>query len=374
MTDNSSTIVIDNGSGLCKAGFASDKTPRVVFPSVVGRPNRMGLLAGMSESDCFVGYRAQRTRGLITLEHPVKRGTITNWDEMQTVWYHAFDELGVTPEDHPVLLTDASYNLNNNNRQIMTEIMFETFNTPSMYIAIQAVLSLYASGRRTGIVLDSGDGISHTVPIYEGSVLTNAVGHLELAGRDLTDCLMRALAENGYKFSSVAEREVIREVKEELCFIALDFEQEITTANHNSLHKKYEFPDGQVVKIGKERFLVPEAMFQPSLIGVSGDGIHEMVHNSINMCDSDIHKDLYANIVLSGGNTMYPGIAERLQREITILAPSTTEVKISAPPERKYSVWIGGSNFASQDLFKQIRISKQEYYECGSRIANMMCL
>merc|ERR1712209_378378 len=205
-----------------------------------------------------------------------------------------------------------------------------------MYVAIQAVLSLYASGRTTGIVMDSGDGVSHGVPVYEGYALPHAIVRLDLAGRELTNYLMEILTERGYSFTS-------------------------TAAASTSLEKSYELPDGQVITTGNERFRCPEALFQPSFLGMESCGIHETVYNSIMKCDVDIRKDLYANTVLSGGTTMYPGIADRMQKEITALAPSTIKIKIIAPPERKYSVWIGGSILASLSTFQQMWISKQEY-------------
>lgn len=367
-------VVIDNGSGRCKTGIAGEDAPKSVFPAVIGQPKQKGIMVGSGAKDEYVGDAAMARRGVLIIKYPLEHGIVTNWDDMEKIWQHAFtSELRVDPAEHPVLLTEAPLNPKAN-RERMTQIMFESFSIPAFYVAIQAVLSLYASGRTSGIVIDSGDGVTHTVPIYEGYSLPHAVLRIDLAGRDLTGWLAKLLMQRGYSFTTSAELEIVRDIKQQLCYVAEDYEKELAGADNNSsLEKEFELPDGQVITIGQERFQCPEALFKPDLLGCEMAGMHQTTYNSIMKTDIDIRKDLYSNMVMSGGTTMFAGIASRVQKELEALAPSSVKIKTVAPPERQFSVWIGGSILASLSTFQQMWVSKGEYDEMGPSIVHRKC-
>ncbi|KAH6563701.1 hypothetical protein BASA50_008039 [Batrachochytrium salamandrivorans] len=354
-------VVIDNGSGTIKAGFAGQDLPKCFFPSIIGRPKHLKVMAGAVEGDSFIGKKAQDLRGLLRIRYPMQHGVVTDWADMERIWQYLYTEELKTPsEEHPVLFTEAPLNPRANRDQA-AQIFFETFNIPAMFISIQAVLSLYASGRTTGIVLDVGDGVTHAVPVYEGFAVTNAVRRIDVAGRDVTEYLQLLLRKSGYHFHTSAEMEVVRIIKEKACYLSMNAAKEEKSATHRS--DAFVLPDGRTIKLGSERFKAPEILFSPDLVGQEYPGVHHVVADSINRVDMDLRKGLYSNIILSGGTTLTKGFGDRLLYETTLLALKDVQIKIYAPPERKYSTWIGGSILASLSTFKKMWVSAEEYRE-----------
>ena len=379
--DINQAIVIDNGSSTIRAGFAGDGAPRSVFPSVVGRPRHRAINIGTK--DCYVGDEAQSKRGTLTIKHPVEAGIVTNWDDMEAIWQHTFAELKVDPAHHPVLLTEAPLNPKAN-REKTAQVMFETFNVLAMCLENSAVSSLYASGRTTGIVLESDSQVTLAVPIYEGHALHHATIRIGLGSNDLKYHLSKLCNEVGHSFvtnDSIHTCPIIQGVLENKCFVRMPvFDPYLryqTTGNYGNgnviekpIEEKYKLPYGQVISLGEERWKVPEVLFNPSLMGREFLGIHQLTYNSISKVDPDLWKVMFGNIVLAGGNTMFPGLGERLSKEVNGLAPAGTKVQVIAPQNRKHSAYIGGAMLASLSTFNNLCVSQEEYNEYGPTIVH----
>lgn len=294
--DKVEAIVIDNGSSVCKAGFALDKTPIALVPSVVGHPRKEHVSdpEWKYSTSSYIGADVQ-AKDFLDLKYPIQRGVVTNWDDMQAVWEYIFlHQLRVMSQHHRMLLTETPLNPRIK-RNAMAQIMFETFKVPALYVANQGVLPLYASGKTRGVVFGSGDGQSHVVPVYEGQGFPHAIKKLDLAGRDLTDYLMKLMVEReGHSFFTRVDKDVVRDIKEKLCRVAI--------SRNAETFLEYVLPDGKIIEVGDEVYQCPEALFQPLLVDVEAKGIHELINESIRDCDIDVRKHLYANIVLSGGN------------------------------------------------------------------------
>ncbi|XP_031631943.1 actin-related protein 2 isoform X2 [Contarinia nasturtii] len=383
-------IVCDNGTGFVKCGYAGSNFPAHIFPSMVGRPilRAANKIGDIEVEDLMVGDEASKLRAMLEVSYPMENGIVRNWEDMCNVWDYTFGpkKMNIDPKNTKILLTEPPMNPLRN-REKMIEVMFEKYGFDSTYIAIQAVLTLYAQGLISGVVIDSGDGVTHICPVYEEFTLPHLTRRLDIAGRDITRYLIKLLLLRGYAFNHTADFETVRMMKEKLCYIGYDIEQEQRLALETTvLVESHTLPDGRVIKVGGERFEAPEALFQPHLINVEGQGIAELVFNTIQTADIDMRPELYKHIVLSGGSTMYPGLPSRLEREIKQLylervlkndieKLSKFKIRIEDPPTRKDMVFIGGAVLADvrkdRDSFW---LSKQEYEEQGLNILNKLTL
>ena len=254
------------------------------------------------------------------LKYPIEHGIVTNWTDMKKI----------TPQERPVSLTDALLNPNAN-RERMTQITFETFNVPALYAAIRTTSSLCASGHTTGTVTIPGDGVSHTVSIYEGYTLHHAI--LRWPGRDLTEKLMKNLTEQGVSFTAAAEREIAREVKEKLRCFGADYDTELKCTAEIDKEKTDKLPDGNVISVDAERFHSVEKLIQPNFFGKEANGCNDTAFKYSTMCDADIHKNLYVHVMWSGGTIVFQRIFQHMTKELTTLAPSTMKIKDVLPDD-----------------------------------------
>jgi actin-related protein len=364
------TIVFDNGTSTIKVGYAGQNQPRFIVPNVVGTPKPGSLMVGIQNKEYFVGQEALAKEKLLDLVNPIKNGMVDNWQCMEELWQHIFvNELHVDSENFHVVMGEKPLT-SAQNREKMIQVFFETFNVSGFFYCEQAVLALFSSGRTTGIVLDAGSGLQRCVPVYEGYTIPHAVIVSDLSGSILTDFMSKVLQERNPAMADVP-RPCIRAVKERLCYVPLDFQAEVQAPEQRGSMK---MPNGQFMECGNERFRCPELLFDPSMNEMSCEGIHQSLFNSIMRCDIDIRKDLYKNIVLCGGTSMFQGFSERIEKEVIALAPPSMKVRVFAPPERRNSVWLGGSVLGAQEFFKErMAVSKSEYKEQGVQIVHWKC-
>ncbi|KAJ3257161.1 Arp2/3 complex subunit, actin nucleation center [Boothiomyces macroporosus] len=376
-------VICDNGTGFVKCGFSGTNFPTAIFPAVVGRP----ILRAEEKSgdvflkDIIVGDEAAALRAQLEMSYPMENGIVRNWADMYHLWDYTFKEkLGLQNyADHKILLTEPAMNPKKN-REKMLEVMFEHYGFSGAFISIQAVLTLYAQGLQTGVVVDSGDGVTHIVPVYDGYALPHLVRRLDVAGRDITKYLIKLLLLRGYAFNRTADFETVRQLKEKLCYVGYDLQLEHKLATETTvLMEQYTLPDGRVIKIGSERFEAPEALFQPHLVDIESPGVGELLFNTINSAEIDIRSELYKHIVLSGGTSMYPGLPSRLEKEVRqlylekVLQGDTSrlnkfKIRVEDPPRRKHMVFLGGAVLGEiMKSRESFWITKAEWAELGPR-------
>jgi actin-related protein 2 len=373
-------VVCDNGTGFVKCGFAGANFPTSIFPSMVGRPifRSEELVENIEIKDVMVGDEAQKCRNALQISYPLDNGIIRNWDEIQFVWdYTFYEKLKIKPNECKIMLTEAPMNPKKN-RERMVEVMFEKYGFQGVYIAIQAVLVLYAQGLLTGVVVDSGDGVTHIIPVFEGFALPHLTKRLDVAGRDITRYLIKLLLLRGYAFNRTADFETVRQIKEKLCYVGYDLDLEKKLALETTvLVEPYTLPDGRIIKVGAERFEASEALFNPSLIGLEVTGVADQLFNTIQSADMDTRAEFYQHIVLSGGSSMYPGLPSRLEKDIRELyltkiakgdkvRAEKFKLRIEDPPRRKHMVFLGGAVLAEIMKDKDhFWMNMREYKEQG---------
>lgn len=367
-------VILDSGTGLCKAGLSGEIGPRHVVRSVVGTPKFKMPPAGANQKPYLVGEEALQRAEAESLQlcSPLERGLVTHWDEAEQLWRHLFEwELGVKASERSVLMTETSLTPRET-REKMAEVMFEGFCVPAFYLSDQAVLALYASACVTGLVVDSGDGVTSAVPIFEGYSLPHAVTKLHVAGKDITEHLGRLLLAGGRTFPCALDKALLDNMKEKLCYVALKPEQELAR-RPEEVAREYKLPDGRVVSVGDQLFQAPEALFAPEQLGLQSPGLPRMVSGSIAKCDADIQKTLFGEIVLSGGCSLLQGLDNRLLCDLEQLAAKDTVIKITAPPDRWFSTWIGASIVTSLSSFKQMWVTAADFREYGSSVVQRRC-
>ena len=360
---STSSVIIESGSGFIKAGFSGEENPRFISPMMIGRPKK----PNPELKTCYCGDAVNDKRGLLKIEKPIEKGQITNWDNIETIWSDTFySQLRKVPEETLTLAICSPANPLPN-KEKMTAIFFETFNVPGLYIIDECIAALYAKGKTTGVILSVGEQVSSVVPVHEGhSLASQANVNADIGGQYLTDYLVKILTESGYSFTDNADLLVVEDIKQKLGYVALDFEEEMANSVHaeSPLEMQYKLPDGKVINIGNQRFRCPEALFKPQLIGIEIDPLHQQVYKSIYKCDQDLRNDFYKNIILAGGTMLFKGMADRLIKEITALAPSSA--KVNAINASEYQSWVGGSIFSL--VGEKFYVSKSEYEELGPKL------
>ncbi|NXS61997.1 ACTL9 protein, partial [Brachypteracias leptosomus] len=364
-------VVIDMGTRSCRAGFSGEQTPIAEINTLVSCPTAQPTGPGEDKSQAFTGEEASPHPDTEIID-PMKNGIINNWEAARTLWQHLFDhELRVHPEEHVLLLTEPPLSPTTH-REKMVEVVFESLGSPGFFVAHQPVLSTYAHGRTSGLVVDMGYALTRVVPVHEGYSLTYATEKMDLAGSHLSWYLMTLLGDKGHMLSNKMAH-LVEDIKHKCCYVASNFKSE-SQLPPASCTLEFPLPDGQTLSLSKERFQCPEVLFNPlPNWGVSYVGIHEMARRSLDRLPEEIRSTLYKNILLCGGSSLFEGLERRFRSELLQGLPPSTKVEVAAEPLRRFSAWTGGSILASLKNFQTWWIRRDEYAEEGPRIVHQRC-
>jgi len=376
---SSHNVVIDNGSNTTKAGFSTEDSPQCNIPTIVGRGRHKGAMEALGLQDTYVGSSAQALRGILAISQPLRGGTVQDWDDLEAVWQHVYSrELGVSASDLPALVTIPPL-ATRQEESTMAEILVEKLGVPALYLANKAVMSLYGGGQMTGVAVDSGQDTTYIVPAYQGNPIQDATLVLKVGGRQVTEHLMTQLINGKYsfpddnfllwrkkkktKFTVSSKLEIIREMKEQYCYVSLDYDASL--ADPAFQEESVRLPDGNMIVMGQQKFSAPEIIFQPGLASKKTCGLGELVYYSLMKCDEKVRGELAANITLSGGNTKFPNFDKRLSAELSSLLPEGQEARVKALPNRELLSWVGGARLSNLSSFQRFWVTKADYQEKG---------
>lgn len=385
------SIVLDNGTGFVKVGFAGANFPTAAFQTAVGRPvlrsNAKTKLAANIDGtttelkDIMLGDETLGVGHLLEMSYPISNGIIQNMDEMCLLWDYAFfSKLNQTADSLKSrrLMMSEPPSFSTRARTKIYETLFEKYQFDSVQSGVQGVLSLFSNGLDTGVAIECGEGVTHCTPIFEGYSIPKGNRRVDLGGRNITEFLIRLMQRRGYSFNKSSDFEVVRVIKEKFCYAAVDFDLEKRLAlETTTLEKAMTLPDGSTVMIGQERFEATEALFSPHLIDVESEGLSGQLWSSIQGCDIDLRATLYQTIVLSGGSTMFPGLPSRIEKDMRqfflkhsakgdVSRLARFKLRVEDPPRRKYMVFLGAAVMAKMtESTPEQWMTKAEWEESG---------
>ena len=377
-------IIIDIGSGIIKAGISGQESPKTIFPNYIGEPKYSKVLRSFSKDnqemkEQYIGKDCSKYLGILKLRYPVKNGIFENEQDILTVFKYIYQNLEINNEEireHPILITEPLLNPYSN-REKIASALFENLSAPAIFFASQPILSLFSTSNTSGVILESGEGVTQSCVVYEGYSIPNSYIRNNYGGRDVTDYFQTLLKKQGYSFSTTSEFEIVRKIKEEICFTIVGSSSnnplsnisnlELGNKNKSESSNTYNLPDGNAIKIGEEKSLAPEILFNPSIIGSEHLSFQEMIVTSTNKVDIDLRKNLFNNILISGGNTLFKGIQEKFHTEIKYLSPKNMKVRIHSPGNRLLSCWTGGNVISTLEIFKKMWVTKDDWGEKGNK-------
>lgn len=371
-------MIIDLGSGDIKAGFNGQERPKVLFKNQIGEPKYSKIISNFNKDnntplkDIYIGEKCDLCLSALKIRNPLEHGIFKNTEDILPIFSHIFTRLKLDSEElktHPILITESLLNPSKN-RENIASILFENFDIPKIFFASQPILSLFATSNTTGTILESGEGVTQSCVVYEGYSIPFSFERYDYGGGDVTKYLYTILQNLGFYFDTSAEYQIVKDIKEQLCF-ACQSDMIRNIKKESEFEKEnYFLPDGNVIKLGEERILPPEILYNPELNGMEFPSFQKLVFNSISKVDMELRPKLYETILLSGGNTSIKGTGNKFYSEFKKLINPNMKIKIHTPKNPYLLCWTGGNVVSGLEIFKKMWISKEEWEEKGEEIVH----